>query len=932
MLPTAEETIGRENELAVLERFIEGATAASRALVLEGEPGIGKTTLWKAGLADAAARGFVALPCRPGELETALPYVALSDLLGDRLDEILGALPTASACALDRALADPVTDESPLDQRAVCSAFLGSLLELAKTGPVVVAIDDSQWLDRSSARVVTFALRRIRTERVALLETVRAGHRGSVAAETSFEHVERIVIEPLDERTIERLLQLRLGLSLPRPLLRELYATSGGNPLFALELGQSLERSGAPPAGTPIDMPQSARELVLDRLAGLPDEVRELVRVAAAVAQPTVDAASRIVGRRAAELALAGAVDAGLLTADRGRLRFVHPLLRSVVYADMPPEQRRKLHGRLAEIVEDADERAHHLSLATVLPDPSVAQQLDDAARRARARGAPEAAASLSTRALRLTPDSDLDAIVRRTLEAADRLLDLGDAGAARALIDGIRERVAAGPDRARLLHRLARAEAVESGFVASTALLRQAMVEPGCDTSLRAVLVRDLSVSLMHHEGPRAAIPHARAAVALAEQAGDEALTLDVRSPLEAVEFELGRGAPGDLRVRLSDPRALAQRLEDVDPGLLQTTATYGAMLKWSDDFGGARSVLEALLDHLDERVEEGMLVPVLFHLGELELWAGNWERAASHAQRCAETAVRTSHSAAWLRYLYLDALLSAYRGDADAAREQGLQGLALADELSDVRLIIRTRKTLGFLDLSLGDAAGAADQLERAVRQSAELGFVEPGIFRLDAEYLAALIALGRYEAARDHLSELESRARAVGRRSALADAARSRGILEAADGDTEAALEELRRALSHHDRLETPFERARTLLALGSVHRRCGQKRSARVALEDARSLFERLGSPLWAEKAVSEATRIGGRSTDGGDQMTPSEQRVAELVAAGRTNQEVAAELFLSVKTVEFHLRNLFRKLDVRSRTELAALLTAARSKD
>jgi len=226
-----------------------------------------------------------------------------------------------------------------------------------------------------------------------------------------------------------------------------------------------------------------------------------------------------------------------------------------------------------------------------------------------------------------------------------------------------------------------------------------------------------------------------------------------------------------------------------------------------------------------------------------------------------------------------------------------------------------------LGFLDLSTGELAAADRHLSRADEIGERIGLVEPGQWRFHADHIEALVGLGELERAAALCARLEERGRAVDRPWALATAARCRGLIAAAQGDLEAAVTECERALVEHGRLPVPFERARTLLVLGQVERRARRKRAARESLAAALAVFEQLGAPLWVKRARAELARIGGR-TPAGSELTASEARVAALVAQGRTNKEAAAELFLSVNTVETTLRHVYAKLGVRSRAELA----------
>jgi len=733
-------------------------------------------------------------------------------------------------------------------------------------------------------------------------------------------------IDPLDEAGIDRLLAVRLGAAFRRPTLRAVQQASGGNPLFALELARGLVRDGATVGeGIPLPVPETLRDLMADRIARLPENVREGLLVVAAAAQPTVgQIESALSPERAAEV-LSAAVEAGMIEVDRGRVRFTHPLLGSVLYREAPLDEIHRAHRRLADALADTEQRARHLALATALPEPEVAAYLDEAARIARTRGAPDAAAALSEQALRLTPADASADLARRAIEAADSYANAGATARAHELLAGLLPTLEAGRWRARVLHRLARLDAYEEGFRDVAGKLHQALEEAGDDRPLQAALERDLALTLSHSGELREAAPHARRALGLARALADRDLVADAEATAASVEVMLGRGLPEDLRMETEafDQAAEGDRLER-HPALLLHVLTWGAIRKWSDDFDGARRTLTGLLARLTEREEEGMLVPVLFHLSELESWTGNIEAAENYARTCIEATLRAAQPGTRALALYAIALVDAHLGRVDEARSVAEEGLALAEQADDPRMTIRHLKTLGFLELSLGDIVAAEDRLGRARELSAAVGYGEPGVFRLDGDAIESLVALGRLDEAAELTEELAERGRRLGRPWALATAERSRALLAAARGDLGEAESGLGRAMAEFELLPQPLERGRTLLLLGTVRRRRRQRRRAREALDQAGAIFEALPAPLWAKRARDELDHIRGRPDAGWD-LTATEREVAGLVAEGLTNREVAARLYVSQKTVEFHLRNVFRKLGVRSRTELALAL-------
>ena len=401
--------IGRAAELSGFDGFLRDIAGGPTAVLLEGEIGIGKTVLWKEGLAAAGARSYRVLACRPIEAETQLAYAALGDLLAEVPDEVLGELPEPQRHALEVALLrrEPV-GQQPL-QRAVAVGTLGVLRALARQSPMLVGIDDVQWLDHPSERALAFVTRRLTDEPIGLLVTRRV--EGPAGVPLDFEQalpegrLLRLRLGPLAPAEVDRLLVARLDAQLPTRSLAHLRRMSGGNPFFALEIGRAmLQRPGElePDAGLPL--PATLQDLVRDHLASLTRSANEATQIAAALSRPTMGLLEAMMGKGPCATAVESATRAGILELDGERVLFVHPLLASVAYAQIAPEQKQKLHMRLAEIVDDAEERGRHLALAAEGPDASVAAALDEAARRAAARGAPDAAAELLEQASRLTP------------------------------------------------------------------------------------------------------------------------------------------------------------------------------------------------------------------------------------------------------------------------------------------------------------------------------------------------------------------------------------------------------------------------------------------------------------------------------------------------------------------------------------------------
>jgi DNA-binding CsgD family transcriptional regulator len=924
-MDAAQELIGRDDELSLLVRFLGSVAAGPRALLVEGEAGIGKTALWQAGLTRSRAVGQRTLVCRPADSEVKLSFAALGDLLTVVLEEALPALPVPQRRALQVALLLAEPEGEPPDQRAIGLAVLNVLRTLSSAGPLLVAIDDVQWLDAPSAAVLSFALRRLGAEPIGVLATIRlpGGEPPAVVFEPWLS-AERLRLGPLNLAAVHELLRTGLGLSPSRPTLVRLHQAAGGNPLFALELGRALAEQGREPAPEePLPVPAGLRALVRARLARLPAPARESLLAVAALSRPTVALAVAVGGHGEHTLAdLERAARAEVIAYEGERIRFTHPLLASTLYAGAPLSQRRQLHGRLAELVTDGEERARHLALAADGPDIGVAVALEEAATHAHLRGAPDAAAALCEQACALTPAGRAGECRRRSMEAAGYHLLAGNTSRARVLLEGAVSSVPAGAERARLLQRLGEVHYHEDSWATAEELLVQALAEAGDDPVLRCEIEQGLSFARQVRGDIPAAAARARAALELAEQAADPRLVSESLVLVSLYEFLLGHGIRADLMARaaaLEEPTAAAQ------PGrpaqLLSRRLVWAAMLKWADQFDEARASFEEVHRQMLERGDEGSLAFLLSNLSELECWAGNWDQAARYAAEGARLATLTGQGTMVSANLYAKALVEAHRGLVDSARAAAEQALAHATASGNAAVALQSLSALGFLELSLGHPADAHTHLRPISEGLAAHGLGEPGVLRFVPDQIQALIELGELEQARALVEALEERGRALDRAWALATGARSRALLLAAEGDLTGAHAALERALAAHERLAQPFELGRTLLALGTVQRRQGEKRAARQTLEQARSIFDQLGARLWAERARGELRRIGGRAASSG-QLSETEARIVALVCAGQTNEQVARALSLSAKTVAWNLSKVYRKLGVRSRTELA----------
>ncbi len=918
----ASEIIGREHELAEVRRFLDPANGVPAALTLEGEPGIGKTVLWREGVELARARGFTVLRAIPATAETRLSFAALADLLEPVLADVLPTLPPPQRRALEVALLLEDARGAPPDRRAVAFAFLGAVKALAREGPVVIAVDDVQWLDGPSAFMVEFALRRLRDEPVAFLITLRTGDEPPPPGlERALpQQALRLTVGPLSLGTLHRLLGDRLGQVLSRPTLRRLHQLSGGNPFYALELARALER-GSIRLEAGEALPTSLGTLVQQRLAVLPGETQAALLAASALSQPTIDLVAAATGVDP-EARLAPALASGVIELDGRRIRFTHPLLASGVYSAAATDERRALHRRLAEIVSDIEEHARHLALGAEGSDRDIAKALEHAASRAHGQGAFSSAAELSELARRLTPTEMEESRHQRTVDAAVFAWEAGERERARELLSEARGSAQPGPRRGEVLYWLGTIQEYEGDRREAVALYREARAHAGDDIVRRARADEGLASALflLRSDLPAAA-DHARAAVALARQARDPGMEIAALSQLGLVDAVMGGH---EWEAAVNRGIELEQRTGPVQTAV-SATFTLAVVQTWIDEFAEARAHFGSLRATAEARAEESALPWILVQLCWAEFLAGSWEEAAGHAHEGIELALQADQEPQRLYALGVRALVRAGRGDVDGARADAEATLVGAEERGVMMATIVAAGALGLLELSLGRFE-IVDRLLGPLGVRLEAGGVrEPGSVRFVPDQIEALIALDRLEEAQRLLAVLEHQGTQLQRASALAAAGRCRGLLAAAGGDLDGALALLQEALREHERVSMPFERARTLLALGATRRRARMKRPARETLEDALATFDELGARLWAEKASAELARIGGRPAATGE-LTETERRIAALVAEGRSNKEIAAALYVTPKTVGTQLSRIYRKVGVHSRTELARRLS------
>jgi len=929
--------IGRDGEIVDICAFLSATSGAPSALAITGDPGIGKTMVWKHVL-EAARRSSRVLSCQPASAEKPLAFSALDDLLSEVAGEVLPALPAPARRAVEAALLRD-TPEGPepagrpsRERRVLARGVLDALRILSAGTPLVIAVDDAQWLDRPSAGVLEFCSRRLQCEPVTILLTFRhdiAAFPVGLDRTLPPDRLRRVRLGPLSLGAIGEILRSRLGAVLPRYILTRLYEACGGNPFYALECARGLlehPRAQLANEPVPIPIPQSLSDLVRRRVNRLTPDARRVGHLVAASFSPREQLISAACGDGESWAAIDQAVDDGIIERHGDALRFTHPLLRSALYGGMRLNERREVHRRLGAAAEDIEERAWHVALGADRPSEEIAGMLDEAARHAAARGAPEDAAASQEQAVRLTPAAQSGSTHARTVRAADYHFRAGDIARSRELIQSSLASCPPGPARASLLLRLATIHYHQNGWPLAEQTFRLAAQNASEDQALRAHAEQEIAFARLVAGDLPGASRWARLSLRTADRTADPRLTAHSLAHVALFEFLQGNGVRLDTldRAEALDASAGEEpigRLPMFDP-----SAAAGVILKWSDQLDAARLRLASSYRHALDRGDEASLPFLLYHFSELECWAGNWDTAEEYALEGCRVAGESHQQPMRPATLYALALVRAHRGLVQDAGELATEALALSERTGNVPLTSLVLSVLGFIALSLDDHQAVHSHLGRLADANAAVGLGEPSVVKYLPNEIEALAALGEMDLARSFASQLQARGQALARPWALATGERCGAHLAAADGDCQGALAACERALSHHRHLPMPFELGRTLLVKGMIERRGRYKSAARESFGEALGIFEGLGAPLWADKARRELDKMACRAAVDG--LTNTERRVADLIAHGQTNREIASAMFVTENTVQTHLRHIFQKLGVRSRTELAAQFLSA----
>ena len=913
--------VGRDPELATIDRFLRSLGEGYQAVVFRGGAGYGKSVLLDETVACARAAGFRALVARPAETEAELPFGVLAELF-ESVEMSALDLPAPQARALDVALRRTDPDEAhPVDPLGLSLAVVAAIRELAKMQPLLVALDDLQWCDPPSLRTLEFALRRIEAEQVGLVAGLRSGDGSEIQIPGANRHLTSVQVGPLEEQAFETV--VRRSSRLPRPVLRQLHVACDGNPLFGKEVAALLAERGLPddPAA-PIPVPPSASHAIGRRVAKLGLDTRDVLLGAAALPRPTVDVLLAAYEEQTLEAALVEAAAAGIVVVDRERVRFTHPLVAAAVYEAATPARRRTAHAALARALDRPEERAPHLALAATRPSATVAAELESAGAAARARGALDTAGRLFEQAATVTPVRETVARRRRGLEASRCHFAAGDTDRARKLLDRLVELSSPGEESAEVLLELALAGGSYSrrGFGYAYAALEHAQQSPALEVRIRHCLMA-LHVCAGEAE---LSVEHAHAALATAEALGNEATLATAIASAVFADFFCGRPVDLDELERAVEIERRAGRSTSVDEDRPITTLAH--VLRRVGEYDRSRELCLDLLHEAVERGDERDRTSILGLLSDVETDSGNLLVARKYAAELVELGEQQDDRSNRMYGLFQGGTVLALLGEPDEAEALALAGQELA--LSPVLepWLAWGDHVLGLVALARGDPATALEHFESSEQRYDAAGWMDPA-FRHAPVEIEALIALGRLDSAAARIAEYEQRYSPEQHARRLPFIARYRGLLASLRGEHEAAEAEFARSLELQERAPSAYYRARTLMELATARRRHRRRGDARRALEEAVGLFERAGAVIWAGRARADITALGLRRGPA-DQLTAMEDRVARAVAAGATNRETAASLFLSERTIEFHLRNVYRKLDVHSRTELAAVLAPA----
>ncbi|MEP7054926.1 MAG: AAA family ATPase [Actinomycetota bacterium] len=909
---------------ALLDAVTSVARSGSPAhVVVVGDAGIGKSTLLGRAIQVAESQGVRVLSSRPAELESDLPLAGLIDLLSSTAELVVPWLAPLPAVALEVALRRRDAGDRAPDSLTLSLAVLEALRVLARLGPTVLVVDDVQWLDAPTAHVLAFALRRVESSQLAVLTASRPRPPSASAAllEALPEPVRRFRLAALAEAELRQVIALHLPATVSGADVHRIHELSGGNPFYALQIAREPGVLHREP-GEPHSVPTSLQELLRSRLTRLAPATRSVLATAAAAGAASLDVLRRI--ESDVDAALGEAEEHGIAAEVAGQVAFTHPLLSAAAYDLLTEGQRRQLHGRLAESVADPVERARHRARAATGPDHQLAADLEEAARVTAGRGAPAAAADLAELACGATPPEDVGDIWRRLVLTADFAAISTDEPRAEEI--------------GRRLLKLARTpgERAEAMFIvamygpasapAACAQLEEALEFTAVGSRLRSQLLAEIAWFSFVVDPARTAELTERAAAEAAAAGHDDMLLMALTG---IALWQVSNGA--------TDGHAAIRRGLVLEAAGARSVAPYRSPL-WArgvyelahDDIDGARADFEELLSRAEESGNSSSVRGLNGDLTEVETRAGRLDAAGAAADRCLDLARAQGSKGGG--HSYVAAFAAAARGEVERAARLAAKGLELAIGDGDLFYVAHCARVLAELALVQRDLSTAVHRAREARQAVRTLRHEDPCWCPWEVTGVEAMLAHGDADEAAEVALEARWQSQQTGcaQRSRTAD--HLEGLILVSRGEFVEGLD-LLRAVAAAVPLQTPYDKARALLSLGVAERRARHKAAARTALYEAHRLLDRIGARAWADYVLSELSRAGGAPTGSptgsqesepvGAHISTTERRVIDLVTAGHTNKEDAANLFVSVKTVEANLSSIFRKLGVRSRTELAA---------
>ena len=906
---------GREDDLGL----VSGILAKGGSAVALGEPGVGKSSLLRVTSQVAQRQGRRVLSVTPTSFERGLPFAGLAELLSQVPAEMSHDLPDPQRRALDVALQRAEPEATEADSLAVPLAVRGLLMGLCAAEPVTIIIDDLQWLDQPSAGSLGFALRRLAFDpgRLSVLIGTRPEGAESELVRCLPDPVRELALAPLDDVAIGQLLRRRLGPRWTSTLASGVATASGGNPFLAIMIAEAMEAGALTWGATVPDhvpvlpVPPSLVDLLRQRTMQLSAEAREVLLLVAAAGRITVAQLEQVVAAPRVRSALEAAADADVAGVGAGTtVTFHHPLLASAIYDAASPPERRKAHQLLAETLEDPVQRARHRSQTTTAPDEAAARELEQAAQTSAARGAPELAGELWEKAALTSPEGiDEKVAFGRWLSAVHAYQAAGDGVAAHRALEAASQ-VAVWPEqKAQVLEREIR---LADQCTIDTPVAQRALALAPEGSEVRAQLLQLLGgVHRVRGEGDQA-LQLIRDAVTESAKVKRFDIQLSSLNDRLAIEEHWGQGDPEKTRREIEE---LVDAQSDLPTAPMAWTRGFFA--PWNDE-----TAEEPVRDAIATAVETGRYGD----LSDMYIALVLLLTRASRFHQARAALAEADRVGAWTTSGFQEDMARTYvyeySGDLQAAREAAARGTARGREVESTYWTAGFLAGTGFIECSDRAWSAALDALREVAEIFTRTKMVDLEQLLWAVDYADAALQVGALDEVEKAIGFLRRQGESV-RPEALVAADRCQALLRAARGEIEEAVQDLVEIVELEG-AECPFEHSRSKLALGQVYRRAGFKAKASQILLEAAEAFETLGAKCWATRARDEAARSGLHPTT--TTLTETERRVAELVASGMSNQQTAAALFIAPKTVEANLTHIYRKLSVRSRTELANLIS------